>query len=298
MSDDERDGSGAGDKANSGEAAKTADDSPLKKAAYAFIASVLTTVVGAGITSFYQQNSQSYQKKIDQIATDVKSARDAQSATMKLVDTRFLSANRYAQALDKKASGKDPQGHETKDAERDYDAVKKDWESQFDDVATRIAFDIDAPFMIEKFADFANIYRLDCQSYTLSDKAHNRDGGADPLSARAILEVLNHCHDLLNGKLESVANAAKVDAKDALDQGRRIHEHIFRVNEVLRCTLMARVVSVQRSAADLNVLSWLLPGQNEAGYKIRDHNQKCVDPYRDDKNYGAGVPSPASAARP
>ena len=257
------------------------------------LAGVLTTLLAAHL----QQRSWSNDKVVTKIQTDSSNAFGVEQNVGEFIDARWAAADHLHDAF-KTAAGEE----DWKRAVDKYYTNYEGWQLNLTKLAGQIAFHIDIPFGIPWRDERKEIWSVDCLKYTL-DFGSDDKREIDPRSASHILQIIDHCHDLAKGNIER-ANAHKhriqvrdevcgsaprslsLPEKEMCEFYTRI-AHVWWLNNVLRCTLLQRAVSIRNGNA--NSSEWLstpkIQSTYQAGDTPDDYNY-CISSYRDDSTVG------------
>ncbi len=265
-------------------------------------AKVLTTLLGAGVVTtllgaYLQQRSWSNDKVVTKIQDDSNKAFDVEQSVGEFIDARWAAADHLHDAL-KTAAGEEDWKHAVDKYYANYD----DWQSNLTKWAGQIAFHIDIPFGIPWQDERKEISSIDCLKYTLDFQAHDKRD-IDPRSASHVLQIIDHCHDLAKDNIERAnANKHRIQVRDEVcgsaPQSLSLPEkemcefytrtaQIWWLNNVLRCTLLWRAVSIRSGNADSS--GWLSTPNVEFTYQTDDkpdNYNDCISSYRNDATVG------------
>jgi hypothetical protein len=147
------------------------------------------------------------------------------------------------------------------------------------------------------------ISAIECLTYTLDFKLGNGDN-IDPRSASHLLQIIDHCHDLAKQDLEKIdanINRAKAVAsgekaahtlseteKHISNFATRI-SHIWWLNNVLRCTIFQRAVTIRDSGAK-SIREFFMP-QVPSKYTLAQDAPDCARDYHDNDHFGFAATS-------
>jgi cell division protein FtsL len=247
-----------------------------QKILYTTIVFLITGVIGTLISAYIQQRGWSYQNSVNKIEKDTDQALNLQKNVNELIQERYHAAVRMFQAFASHTTVK-----ELEAARDSYSSVKNNWDLHYPNLAAEIKFNFDDPFGID-MVNKEPIWSLSCTTYTLGG---NDNAGVDTSSANAVLEVVNHCQDLANQDIELV-NAGRKPVNDVAEAFNRRTEHIWRVNEVLRCMIIGRALEMRRKVAGASYWATLL-GLSETGYYVRPAKEDaCLREYRENPTFG------------
>ncbi|MCA0424086.1 MAG: hypothetical protein LCH61_12325, partial [Proteobacteria bacterium] len=212
-------------------AAEKATETLRDRIVVALVGFVMTGIVGTALTTWIQQRGWAWQNRVAKIDKDTENAMAAYRSASELVNARWYATYRVARALERGASGDDMK------ALRDtFETADRDWSLRYTNVAREVDFYIDTPFNIDIGDNLTRVWGLSCSDFALS----RRDSEAiDARSARAVLEIINHCHGRTKDELEPLVynNEAAVDKPALIATAYRRLDHLYRTNEVLRCVI-------------------------------------------------------------
>jgi hypothetical protein len=224
--------------------AKTGD-SLREKAMLGLIGFLLTGVLGTLITTWIQQRGWTWQNQVAKIDKDTQNALGAYQSASDLINTRWHATYGMVRAIERGAGG-----DEWKDARAEFAAADKDWAIHYTSVARDVAFYVDTPFAIEAKDKMKLVWPLPCNAFAVGES-----GGVDPSSARLVLEVVNHCAELVKDEIDKTLDpesgaAPKLDAaarKAFADPAYARLDAIYKTNEALRCIIFKRALTIRQS---------------------------------------------------
>src|SRR5271169_2868341 len=212
----------------------------------AFIGFLLTGVLGTLITSWIQQRGWAWQNQVAKIDKDTQNALGAYQSASDLINTRWHATYRMVRAIERGAAG-----DEWKDARAEFAAADKDWAIRYTSVARDVAFYVDTPFAVEAKDKMKLVWPLPCNAYALGASG----AGIDAASARLVLEVVNHCAQLVKDEIDSAVDA-EAGAPPNLDAAARRAfadpayarlDAVYKTNEALRCIIFTRALTIRQS---------------------------------------------------
>jgi hypothetical protein len=219
------------------------------KMAVAITGFILTGVIGTMVTTWIQQRGWAWQNRVSKIEKDTENALNAYKSASELVNLRWHATYRMVRALERKASG-----DEWKGAREGFAAADRDWGLRYTNVAREIEFYVDTPFGIDPNAKLGAVWNLTCTDYALKNFGAN---GVDARSARAIIEIVNHCQGRVKNAIDAICDAATdVTAaappveKPFIDTIYAQLDHLYRTNEALRCTIFERALTMRRAVTE------------------------------------------------
>ena len=123
--------------------------------------------------------------------------------------------------------------------------------------------------------------------------------GDDALSVRNLLELAYDCHNTLKGRIDGQVRALKAagdhwpDVTVEPDPGRWILGHIWRLDNVLQCMTVERILELRHQSPRVP----LIPAAMESRpYSVtqwgRAREDRCVKSYKDDEDFGAKSQKP------
>jgi len=246
-----------------------------------------TGIVGTAVSAYVQWRSWAYQTGVAKIEKDAAAAVSALESLDKIIDEKFLSTYDMDDAIKNRASG-----DELDRAVKRFYAANKDWEQQHAILSSTLQIAVDSQFGVRNIPLHPEGKDIDCSNYLLKDQQPN---GNDPLSARNMLEIAYACHTILKNKIDERLrgrdenkgvwpdNAADPDPK------RMILGHLWRLGNVLQCTLVERVLETRHQSPQVPVIPYV-GDSKAASYSANDEDRanetQCLAPYKNDKDFG------------
>ncbi|MET0217980.1 MAG: hypothetical protein ABW205_08665 [Burkholderiales bacterium] len=235
---------------------------------------LLTGVIGTMVGAWFQQRGWAWQNRVAQVEKDTGSALDALHSVSELLDKRWSATLQMLQTVqDTTASGDSKAA-----AEDTFRSVNHDWEMAFANIDSAIQFNVDRPFFSETKSTPETLWKLQCESFAFGGEVA---GGVSPESAHVILKVIDHCHDVLRQSIEQIGKASNdAAARKALIRQAQVRlEHIYHINDVLRCVILERAVSMRSSLdEEFHVGSLFQIGTRR--YSVPPRERQCVERYR------------------
>jgi hypothetical protein len=230
---------------------------------------LLTGVIGGMVGAWFQERGWAWQNRVAQVEKDTRSALDSLHSASELLDKRWSAALQMLQAVqDTKASDESRAAA----AER-FRSVNDEWQLGYANIDAAIQFTVDRPFFRETKPTPQALYSLPCDAFPFDS--------VDPGSALVILKVINHCHDLLKTDIEQLGKAP-IDAagrKALIHQASVRLDHLYHMNDALRCVILERAISMRRSLdTELDLGSMFRVGTRD--YAVPREEGECVGRYR------------------
>jgi hypothetical protein len=234
---------------------------------------LLTGVIGTMVGAWFQQRGWAWQNRVAQVEKDTGSALDALHSASELLDKRWSATSQMLQAIEDTTASDD-----SKAAADAFRSVNHDWELAFANIDSAIQFNVDRPFFPETKPTPQTLWELQCESFPFGGEVA---GGVDPESAHVILKVIDHCHSLLRGDIEQIGKTSITAAarKTLVRQAQKRLEHLYHINDVFRCVLLERAISMRRSLdEEFHVGSLFQSGSRR--YSVSPRERECVGRYR------------------
>ena len=258
----------------------------------------LPAVAATGIFgALFQLRQWTYEKAVNKIQDDTTKVLYLEQQVGEFIDEWLAAAEEIGHSIQSHMS--------SKEWERAWNQYSKNFEGrarQLNKLAGQIAFFVDTPFIRE--ADEKHILSddkrkeiyghnddiaINCLTYTLEFATEKN---IDVQSATHLLQIIAHCHDLAKGDIEQASadrNRRPPVPCDEKQEENRICDfknrksHIWWLNNVLRCTILDRAVTIRDVQIIWNPIPQIpsnydLPGKKDA----RD----CVKDYRDNDYRG------------
>jgi hypothetical protein len=245
-------------------------DSLREKLMLTLIGFMLTGVVGGMLTTWIQQRGWAWQNRVTTIEKDVNNVVATYKTASELLNQRWHAAYRMARALERAE-----EGAAWKDALGDFQSADRQWALHYANAARDVEFYVDAPFGVDAAADLKAIWSAECDTPAGAALAQAR-------SARAVLELVNHCQQKLKTALEPLvepapgATAPEGAARKALiDQSYRRLDQLYRTNDALRCVIFDRAVAIRGALASQSYWSAFF-GMEPPVYRIPRPLQECL----------------------
>ena len=250
-----------------------------------------TGVVGTAISAYFQWRSWEYQSQTDKIDKDAGSAVTALQSLDKVVDEKFLSTYDMDDAIKTRLEGK-----ELEDTITRFYLDNKTWEQQHAILSATLKIAVDSQFGVTGMPIVPPGKTLECDHYLLKTQQPNGD---DPLSTRNLLEIVYSCHDTLKNRIDDQIRARKAaggrwpETAAEPDPGRWIVGHIWRLDNVLQCMMVERVLELRHQSPRVP----LIPvGTQIRPYRVkrseRVDEEQCVAPYKTDADFGLNSQKP------
>ena len=202
-----------------------------------------TGVVGTAISAYFQWRSWEYQSQTDKIDKDAGLAVTALQDLDKVIDEKFLSTSDMNDAIKKRLEGKDLEDTVTR-----FYLDNRTWEQQHAILSATLEIAVDSQFGLVRTPIVPEGKTLECDHYLLK---YQQPRGDDPLSMRNLLEIAYSCHDTLKNRIDDRIRARKAaggrwpEAVAEPDPGRWILGHIWRLDNVLQCMMVERVLELR-----------------------------------------------------
>ena len=259
--------------------ARMLNDGMRDKFVVAIAGFILTGVLGTMVTTWIQQRGWAWQNRVSKIDKDTDNALNAYRSASELVNARWQATYRIVRALERRAGAE-----EWKGARDNFAAADRDWSLRYTNVARELEFYVDTPFGLDPYAKLGAVWNLTCADYAL--KTHD-SGGVEARSARAIIEIVNHCQGRVKNGIESIldavpaaeANAAPATAppveKPVIDAFYAQLDHLYRTNEALRCTIFERALTMRGAVAQESYWGTFF-GIGQPSYAIPANGRDCT----------------------
>ena len=238
-------------------------------------------VIATGVSAFFQGRSWNYQNRVDNIAKDSEAVLKALQDMNIVIEERWLSTYRLNDAIKNKLPNE-----QLKTAQLAFAQANHHWELAHNGLSAAFEISVDSPFGIKGADKLGRVWTLDCRNYTLGGEQHS---GADPVSARVLLEVSDHCNSEINKDFDALADPKKTDEKlkplvEPDLNGKRL-DYVWRVNNVLRCLTVERAVAIRASFPKRSFLPNIFEGAPQKDYNIDTRNEeKCLKQYDNEKD--------------
>jgi hypothetical protein len=267
-------------------AAERSAESLRQKILFTVVGFVLTGIMGTIVTTYFQERSWSFQNRVAQIDKDTEKAFNTHGDVTELIDARWSATLRMIQALEHNATG-----DEWKAARDGLLSVNDKWELRHANLSAEVEFYVDSPFGIRGSDKLDPIWELKCITFPLGD---DKGQGADPSSARVLLEVSAHCQGLIKDEIEGPIadrDAGKIGVaqkpiKEIIDRSYLRLDHIWHVNDALRCMIVERALAIRRSFAEVSFFDTVLGVATPTDYALRSDAQDCLSDYRRNPKLG------------
>lgn len=202
---------------------------------------ILAAVLGA----VFQELSWRYQNNVDDTKAAATNARGTVSRLTQLANERFSATSQLVDTL------KDSPGEAAKKAAQDrHWESKKNWEVGFMDLFSQIKFYVDVPFGAPDDNWINRASNINCTKYTLKSLSTDEDSTI-PYPAAFLLAVLNQCFSTLDNAIKGVklpkAALSRADLEKLFEGADAQLQHIWNVNNVLRCVIDGRAEKIHTS---------------------------------------------------
>ncbi len=262
------------------------------------LAVVVTACIGSVVGYYFQLRAWNNENAVTKRQNDSDKAFAVGQKVSEFIDARWAAADQMKDALLKSNANKEDWEHARDKYYRNYE----DWQTNLTKWAAQIAFLVDSPFHMLVDDRRKEINPIQCLTYTL-----DKSSGYDSLSASYLLQIIDHCHDLAKRGIEN----AQVDrhpvkvAQEVCDSLTRAlsetekqicafyirNSHIWWLNNVLRCTVLQRAVTIRNSSAQTWKFMPEATLRYDLGQDARDEQgrNRCIKDYQDDNNRGANA---------
>jgi len=266
-----------------------------KKLSNQLVTLLVTACLGTMVGYYFQQRAWNNEKAVTKRQNDSDKAFDVEQKVSEFIDTRWAAADQMRDALLKPNANKEEWEHARDKYYRNYE----DWQNNLAKWAGQIAFHVDSPFQMLIDDKRQGISHIHCLTYTL-----DKSSEFDSRSASHLLQIIDHCHDLAKRNIENahvdkhpvkVAEAVCASSTRALSETEKQicafdlrNSHIWWLNNVVRCTILQRAVTIRNSSGQTFWENYVMPkapsiydpGQ-DAGNCINDyHNNDLRAPLR------------------
>ena len=275
-------GSQAGAKSDVKEAAAAQAASWLRTALSAILA---TGIVGTVVSAYFQWRSWEYQTQTEKIDKDAATAQAALQDLDKLIDEKFLSAYDMDDAIARRL-----EGQELDDTVSRFYADNKTWEQQHAILSATLQIAVDSLFATPIPPLVPQGVSLDCRSYLLK---YQQPHGDEPVSVRNLLELAYSCHNDLKSKIDDQVRARKAaggrwpETTAEPDPDKVTLGHIWRLDNVLQCMMVERVLELSHQSPDVPAVPIAVPLRP---YRVPPDDlageAACVAPYKTDTGFG------------
>jgi len=275
-------------------------DRPAEKPAQSWTKRALSTIgglvlatglVGTAISAYFQWRSWEYTSQTDKIDKDAASAISALQDLDKIIDEKFMSTYDMDDAIKTRLEGK-----EFDDTVKRFFAGNKAWEQQHAILSATLQLAVDSQFGVPGIPIVPEGKTLECNHYLLK---YQQPNGDDPLSVRNLLEIAYSCHDTLKNRIGDQIVARKAagghwpETAAEPDPGRWILGHLWRLDNVLQCMMVERVLELRHQSPHVPLVPAATPSRP---YRVtRSHRadeEQCVAPYKADADFGASSQKP------
>jgi hypothetical protein len=250
-----------------------------------------TGVVGTVISAYFQWRSWEYQSQTDKIDKDAGSAVTALQDLDKVIDEKFLSTYDMNDAIKTRLEGKDLDDTVTR-----FYLDNKSWEQQHAILSATLEIAVDSQFGIVRTPIVPQGKTLECNHYLLK---YQQPSGDDPLSVRNLLEIAYSCHTILKNRIDDQIRARKAaggrwpEAAAEPDPGRWILGHVWRLDNVLQCMMVERVLELRHQSPHVPLIPVEAQVQPYLVTRSERANEgQCVAPYKNDADFGANSQKP------
>lgn len=245
-------------------------DSLREKLMLTLIGFMLTGVVGGMLTTWIQQRGWAWQNRVTTIEKDVNNVVATYKTASELLNVRWHAGYRMARAIER-----EEEGAGWKAALDDFQSADRQWALQYANAARDVEFYVDAPFGVDSAADLKAVWVADCDA----PAAATLEGAR---SARAVLELVNHCQQRLKAALEPLVEPApgaktpeSAARKALIDQTYRRLDQLYRTNDALRCVIFDRAVAIRGALASQSYWSAFF-GMEPPVYRAARPLKECL----------------------
>jgi hypothetical protein len=260
----------------------------------------VTGILGTAVGAYFQQRAWNNEKAVTKRQDDATKAFDVEQKVSKFIDTRWAAADQIGRAIQSHAIKE-----EWQHARDNYYKNFEEWQSNITKWAGQIAFRVDTPFKRKTDDRRREISdSIQCLTYTLAVKLDKDNSPIiDSQSASHLLQIIDHCHDLAKSDIEqaaadkhSVKAPASCDVVTLSEIEKHICDfntrksHIWWLNNVLRCTILQRAVTMRDDVAKTLWEKYFMP-QAPSNYDLTRDASDCVRDYHDDDRFGSAATS-------
>jgi hypothetical protein len=235
---------------------------------------ILTGVIGTMVATWFQQRGWAWQNAVARVEKDTTSALASLQSASDLLDKRWSATFQMLQTIQNAKAG-----DVSKAATDSFLAVNHEWELGYAKVDAAVQFDVDRPFGINANRVPNTLWKLQCVTFPFGNEA---GGAVEPNAAHTVLKVIDHCHDLVKTNIDDVdkASADQTSRKKLIDESYLRLSHIYHINDVLRCMILERAITMRRSLdAELGWGSFFWIGPQK--YRVPSKEGECVARYRE-----------------
>lgn len=260
-------------------ARRAALDSMREKVMITLTGFLLTGVLGTMVTTWIQQRGWAWQNRVAKIEKDTQNVMATYRSAAELVNARWLASYQMARALEREplAAGQPSPGW--KQAADAFAQADREWALRFTNVAREIEFYVDAPFRIDPSEKLPAVYALTCDDDPFRNPA---SAAFDGRSARVAVEVVNHCQARVKDALQPLIDDREagraldgVARTSAVNLAYRTLDHVYRTNEMLRCVIFDRALSI-RGQLETDSYWGTFFGVAEPAYKLQQRPRGCT----------------------
>ncbi len=250
----------------------------LSKNAYSMVAAL--GILSAFVGSILQGRSWDYTHQVDNIAKDSDAVLNALHDLNSVIDVRWLAINQLNDAYRNKLGG-----DRLKNAQDSFSEANRKWELAHNNLSAAFEITVDSPFSVDGADKIRRVPTLDCKDYDLSG-GHNV--GTNPISARVLLEISDHCITEIKNDLEKTAGASQSIRKPIPSADFEVYQaridFAWRVNKVLQCLTTERAEAVRANFPTLPFLDHITTVEPHTVYVVRTENEdKCLALYSKEK---------------
>lgn len=254
-------------------------------------------ILGSAVGAYFQQRAWNNEKAVTKRHDDATKAFDVEQKVSVFIDSRWAAADQIGRAIQSHASKEEWQR-----ARDEYYNKFEEWQSNLTKWAAQLAFRIDTPFKRKTDDRRREINNsIQCLTYTLDIKLDKENSPIiDSQSASHLLQIIDHCHDLAKSDIEQATadkNPVKAPAscdgvtlskveKHICDFATR-KSHIWWLNNVLRCTILQRAVTMRDDVAKTFWEKYIMPKAPSNYDLMQDASDDCVRDYHDDERFGS-----------
>ena len=250
-----------------------------------------TGIFGGIFGAYFQQRQWDHEKSVTKIQDDANRLLELEQQVGELIDQRGAAAGAIGIAINSHVSSEGWE-HALGQYNKDYEDLAR----QLNKLAGRIAFFVDSPFIREtdgkpilmedrreEISGNKDEIHINCLTYTLE---FAKEKNIDPQSATHLLQIIDHCHELAKDDIAPLGG--EKDSPVSCEQGQdRICDfntrngHIWWLNNVLRCTILDRAVTIRNVKT-----TWNLIPQIPSNYVLPEDARDCIKDYYHNDRFG------------
>ncbi len=244
----------------------------------------MVAILAALFGAVFQELSWRYQNNVEDTKVAAANALGTGSRLTQLANERFSATSQLVDTL------KNSPGEAAKKAAQDrYWESKKTWEIGFTDLFSQLKFYVDAPFGAPDDNWIKQASDINCTKYTLKSLSPDEDSPT-PYPAAFLLAVLNQCFATLDQAIKGAKPTKAALSREDLDklfEGADAQlQHIWNVNNVLRCVIDGRAEKIHTSLnKPFSPFLELVDLTTEEPYP-RPDEAECLRDYAEDQKLG------------